>query len=477
MTASTNAAPTSARRVHALIVDAGPLIKGQHQRIAQLADKFYTVADVMKELRDSQTREWLATLPFELVVRAPSDEAMAAVVAFAKKTGDFSSLSVADLRIMALTWMIEKETNGVEHLRKEPIRAALSVGGKKVVPAAPPSGQAAAAPAAPPAGEPQASAQAAEAQAAEGQASEQKGDLRESAVADAHSHFDDAQDDGGAFEDAEDGENDEDGANGSEDASGDEEDEDDDDDEAIDAADAKEAEPDAATASVPEAEPATQIQAAGKAAEDDDDDGGGWITPKNVTKHKARDMYGVTPASAKEGMPAVACMTSDFAMQNVMMQMNLKVMSVDGVVIRKLKTWVLRCHACYKSTNDMTKRFCPSCGNNTLLRTSVGIDANGQITYFLKKNFQYNLRGTRYSIPQAKGGRAANDLVLREDQREHQKALKEKQRRDKKLLSQDVFDADSSLLGGSSLLSKAGTPIIGYGRRNVNEVRGGRRRK
>jgi hypothetical protein len=42
------------------------------------------------------------------------------VVQFSKLTGDYSSLSVPDLKILALTWMLEKEHNGTEHLRSQP---------------------------------------------------------------------------------------------------------------------------------------------------------------------------------------------------------------------------------------------------------------------------------------------------------------------------------------------------------------------
>ena len=43
----------------------------------------------------------------------------------------------------------------------------------------------------------------------------------------------------------------------------------------------------------------------------------------------------------------------------------------------------------------MSKQFCPSCGNNTLIKTSVSIDEAGVLHYHLKKNFQYRLKGTK----------------------------------------------------------------------------------
>lgn len=143
----------------------------------------------------------------------------------------------------------------------------------------------------------------------------------------------------------------------------------------------------------------------------------------------------------------------------------------------------------------MEKKFCPNCGNATLIRTSTSTDVNGNVTYYLKKNFQYNLRGTKvvnfftpnkkrkkrkvpnnllfllkYSIPEPKGGRNASNIILREDQKEYQKALKN-QRKQKEI---DIFDLDyiPKLLIGSN--SKSISPVIGYGRRNPNEARRGK---
>ena len=51
------------------------------------------------------------------------------MIAFSKKTGDYASLSATDLKVLALTWAIEKEVNGsVDHLRTEPGRPVAQVG-------------------------------------------------------------------------------------------------------------------------------------------------------------------------------------------------------------------------------------------------------------------------------------------------------------------------------------------------------------
>ena len=86
---------------------------------------------------------------------------------------------------------------------------------------------------------------------------------------------------------------------------------------------------------------------------DEDDGEGEWITPSNVAMHKSRAI-GLLPeedAKRKKGpvkQIEVGCMTADFAMQNVLLQMGLSLVGVEGKRIEKVKTWVLRCHACYK---------------------------------------------------------------------------------------------------------------------------------
>ena len=86
---------------------------------------------------------------------------------------------------------------------------------------------------------------------------------------------------------------------------------------------------------------------------DEDDGEGEWITPSNVGLHKSKAM-GLTLSGADSKTHAlqeqlrVACMTTDFAMQNVLLQMGLNLVGVEGRRIDKVKTWVLRCHACFK---------------------------------------------------------------------------------------------------------------------------------
>lgn len=199
------------------------------------------------------------------------------------------------------------------------------------------------------------------------------------------------------------------------------------------------------------------------------------------------------------------CMTADFAMQNMLLHMGLNLISEEGKRIKNLKTWVLRCHACFKICKENSKKFCPSCGNPTLLRVSVTVTTPGSseeptTQVHLKKNFHYNNRGTKYSIPAPRAGSAktgaGQNLILREDQPEYLRAKKRldgKREREEAKLMKGMLDKgiDNPSAVGSwmdpdwlpELLSSGkgrinrgakmdgGLPQIGYGKKNPNERR------
>lgn len=114
-------------------------------------------------------------------------------------------------------------------------------------------------------------------------------------------------------------------------------------------------------------------------------------------------------------------------------------------------TDVLGClHTNGRTCRDLDKKFCPSCGHPTLLRTTVSTSSStGKQTVHLKKNYQYSLRGSKFSIPDSKAGqakgqqKAGNGLILREDQREWQDAVKSediRRQKEERKLAKGVLD-------------------------------------
>ncbi|CAK7199224.1 20S-pre-rRNA D-site endonuclease nob1 [Sporothrix eucalyptigena] len=217
--------------------------------------------------------------------------------------------------------------------------------------------------------------------------------------------------------------------------------------------------------------------------EDEDDGGGEWITPSNLKKHKEKESVGAPTQPIQRRLQA-ALLTSDFAMQNVALRINLNLLSPSLTRITRVKTWVLRCHGCFAVTRQMEKQFCPQCGQATLTRTSCATDGTtGKFQIFLKKNFQYNKRGNVYSVPKpvhgsasgkfnkdVQGGRGGHngwgrDLILSEDQQEYTRRIEEQ----KRLRVRDMMDEDylPNILTGFRNAEYQQRMRVGAGR-NVN---------
>ena len=105
--------------IQKLVVDAGPVILGVS--ISGLANEFYVLPEFKSELKDKKALKNFTEFPFEWILTEPTEESITAVMQFAKETGDLASLSKTDLRVLALTWMLEKQANGVNHLRSKPV--------------------------------------------------------------------------------------------------------------------------------------------------------------------------------------------------------------------------------------------------------------------------------------------------------------------------------------------------------------------
>ncbi|KAF5182365.1 Rna-binding protein nob1 [Thalictrum thalictroides] len=172
---------------------------------------------------------------------------------------------------------------------------------------------------------------------------------------------------------------------------------------------------------------------------------------------------------------SVACVTSDFAMQNVILQIGLRLLAPGGMQIRELHRWVLKCHACNKVTAEIGRIFCPKCGNGgTLRKVAVTVGENGIV--LAGRRPRVTLRGTKFSLPLPLGGREAitKNLILREDQLPH-KVLYPKTKKKVNKEGDDIFVSDD-IFGGHNSDKRAPLkpPIrkalaVFSGRRNPND--------
>lgn len=480
-----------------LVLDAGPLLSLSPLR--GLAETYYTVPQVLDELKDKRAREHFERLGLSAGVRiqiqGPDSASLAHVIRFAKKTGDYSVLSHADLCILALTYALDVREREADEAKK-----------------------------------------GSDQQDATGDA-HQDATVPSDTTPATHSECDEVKSEGGIVENE---------LHAEEDLAEPPESE-------ISSSEGEGAEADQKVLEAPQGEPldvelhsientdndkdrplvhpdptpsTSAISPPAEQSEpqplyddpsESDDGEGEWITPSNVALHKSRALE-LLPSAADPGrgkgkgrqeVIPVGCMTADFAMQNVLLQMGLGLVGVEGKRIERVKSWVLRCHACFKVCKDSSRKFCPSCGNPSLLRASVTISSPNAgpntpaMQVHLKKNFQYKTRGTIYSIPAPKAGSAktgpGDGLILREDQLSWMRAKKhadgKREREERRLLNAASRGAEmgdgGAILGswmdpdwvpeiisagaggkGRSVRSRGmdgDMPIVGYGKKNPNE--------
>ncbi|KFD50961.1 hypothetical protein M514_08143 [Trichuris suis] len=324
-------------KVEHLVVDSSGFIKCAD--LFCLAESFYTVNDVLTEIKDGKTKARLRALPFQLTVLEPDGSSLKFVTEFSKKTGDYATLSKADLNLLAAVHGLAVKHMGSCSINEEPLKAD-----KDNVSSPQPENSML------------------------GFYTPGKTNLLN--------------------------------------------------------------DPEESNIS----ELGEQLMNLGDWTDEahisDPEDEEGWITPASVSIPTENSVQ------PKEVF-TVACLTSDFAVQNTLTQMGLNVLSVDGRSIEHAKKFVLRCFSCFQVSTDVTKKFCPNCGNDTLTKLTVSYDSNGAIVYHFSKRKVITPKGSKFSLPAPRGGKHAKNPVLFEDQPMSQNKLSRKS-----LQKMNVFDPD-----------------------------------
>lgn len=438
---------SNSKKVKHLVVDSGAIIKGTN--LAVLAENFWTVPDVLDEIRDKRARAVLEQLPFTLQTREPSAESMTAVINFARKTGDFAYLSLTDLRVMALSYMLEVEANGSEHLKTSPQNSqtiSRDAKGRLVSPA----------PTLPCKyyGTAMGCKYGAECKFLhDDSVAEQNANAKVDILC---RYFNTV--DGCKFGDK---------CPFVHDAS------------AVAPAAKEEDEPSAVEGPVSDSVRNADVKSrilggfgASSNAGANDDDGKNWIHSDNFGKFLSSPFGDSTGVEAISAEMQVACITTDFSMQNVLLQIGLRLLSSEGMVIKRVKQWILKCVACFTTSTEMERVFCPKCGNNTMERVSYSIGQDGQMTFYTRANRPTKLTGTKFSLPKPKGGRDG-DLLLREDQLMFG-IWGQRQRQHKKVMQSAFGENVAHDLGVKA--EKQNGLQVGYGRMNPNAQKGRERR-
>ncbi|KAL9255835.1 RNA-binding NOB1-like protein [Drosera capensis] len=530
--------PNSTKAIAVAVVDANAIIQGG-ERLYSIADRFVSVPEVINEVRDPVARHRLACLPFEVETMEPYPDAVKKVISFARETGDLQTLADVDVKLIALTYTLEAQVRGTQHLREKPPPVSMlkvkrlpekdlpgwgdnvpnldewealegaadntinsssrilplkdlslnppaddktslqdgnvgngtenisgldenanqssrtsknylrkqrvvNIEGKKMV--------------------------ASGIDASQGEYEDDAGDFQPAVSRSTHRRYLRRKARREMYEDSLKG-----------DEPHDIDDESTEENQVTDGvaqeAENKEKGDDAAEISTilqqmrleenslmardfceelsaSSAEGVTEIEALLVDDENNENKHDGEYDHLEAERHTSEmvdtsfaDEDGVSSEQSwtinSLSESSVACITGDFAMQNVILQMGLRLVAPGGLQIRELHRWILKCHACLTVTPEIGRIFCPKCGNGgTLRKVAVTVGENGMV--LAARRPRVSLRGTRFSLPLPQGGRdgVSKNPILREDQLPH-KMLHPKMKKKTNLLDDDIFASAS----------------------------------
>ena len=181
--------------------------------------------------------------------------------------------------------------------------------------------------------------------------------------------------------------------------------------------------------------------------EDDDDDEEGWITPENLYS-KLDEMNGIHEVKNKNKKKKVDenenkmnnkmdldmedkkeeidknklnddinvfVNTADFTLQNACMKMGIPIIGVDGLRIRNIKNYILKCTVCSRFIFEIDSKFCHYCGYPYLMKIGYNIFANGEIRINDRKP-EPRKRGQIFDLPAPTTKKNGTVYILTEDQ-------------------------------------------------------------
>ncbi|KAL7717149.1 RNA-binding protein nob1 [Entamoeba marina] len=432
-----------------LIADTNIFLNTKGSVLHKIAHHIVTVDDVKKEIKDEVSRHRFETLPYELEIVEPTPEDVSYVVRFSKETGDYRSLSMPDIRVIALAVRYVKEKLPFMELAKQPgqsrriltedeKQAKIQEIQKQKTDVQPNTNDTQSLTWSKPTEDIQVSNDPLfpsldklgtkmrkpkvttvydydpneEVEDKKFNAFEQQNnnDIPSSDEDDDFMNYNDYEDepvDGSDEEEEEEDvvefEEDQERVNENDDNSNEEE-------------DTKETKHQFesievyVTPSPVEKKKEVEVDDDGFITKDKDFGFTEWITPSNYRQLQKKTSYETRTIKPLR----VVCMTADYAMQNVLMQMGIRVMSVDGKFIHKIMKWMLKCVICHEQIFDMSKQFCPKCGYHDLRKISYYTLSNGKIKENFNVNKTLSKRGRVYAVPNQSNSKGKG-IILTED--------------------------------------------------------------
>ena len=320
---------SSGKSVRSMILDTSPILNSTPSISTLLAkcEKLYTVPAIVDEVKDIDARSRFETimLPF-LIIRSPKADSIKFVSDFSRRTGDYSVLSKPDIQVLALAYELDCEQNGSSWT----LRKAM---GQKGLQGSSPKAddttvkefdRAGNAPSSPPA-----SLITSEIDVLQDPSKATENDLQVSMTNSAGDV--DANETTQALENLQ----------------------------------VAESSLEEVSVVSTHREPLDLPESNLVKSESESEDSDGWITPSNLKKQQAKDENASMAPIPKDQYMQVATITGDFAMQvntqlidyalnlivrpqNVLLQIGLNLLSTSLQRVKHIRTYILRCHACFE---------------------------------------------------------------------------------------------------------------------------------
>lgn len=147
-----------------------------------------------------------------------------------------------------------------------------------------------------------------------------------------------------------------------------------------------------------------------------------WINDENISSKllkytKVEDVLNDNKEKYEKDnkLNRIFLISDDFTIQNVCLKIGIKVISVNGLLIRRVKNYLFKCLTCSKFNFDTTVLFCQECGYPSLMKIGFSVNDNGKGVIY-DKDPDLRVRGTKFDLPKPTVGKKSTVYILCEDQ-------------------------------------------------------------
>lgn len=138
-----------------------------------------------------------------------------------------------------------------------------------------------------------------------------------------------------------------------------------------------------------------------------------WINSNNLENKLSK--FKSYEQTSNKSITGSFVVSDDFTIQNVCLKMGINIISVNGMIVKGVKNYLLKCYSCNTFNYDTSVLFCKDCGYNTLMKIGYKVNDKGEGVIY-DKDAEKRSRGVQFDLPKPTIGKKATVYVLAEDQ-------------------------------------------------------------